>query len=103
MLKNRSILVLVVLSILMVAMAVSRPFSGDPTAEEVSVPSGPVMVPVTSGQEASQGAAIRELRQEKLLLADRSTASYQAGANFDEYDLGQFRREGLSISNKSEK
>jgi len=101
MFKNRSILVIAVLSILMVAMAVSRPFYGDPTAEKVSAPSGPVMVPVTGDQEASQGAAIRELRQENASLNNQSTDSSQAGTGFEEYDLGQFRREELSLSDSS--
>jgi len=44
MFKNRFILVLGVLSLLLVTMAVSQPFSNAPTAEELSWPPRPVIV-----------------------------------------------------------
>ena len=118
MFKNRSILVIAALSLLLVTMAVSRSFSSDPTPKDLSGPSGLVNVPVTGGQDAhdmfcqeeltlydcptasSLGKAIRELRQEELSLNDRQTASPPGSAAFYEYQLGEFRREELC--NRSE-
>ena len=48
MLKNRFILILAALSILLVTLAVSRPFSKPPKTVDRSQPPSPVVVPVTN-------------------------------------------------------
>lgn len=47
MLKNRFLLVIAVLSLLLVTMAVSGPLASDPTSAELSWPLRPVIIPVT--------------------------------------------------------
>jgi hypothetical protein len=53
MFKNRFVLILAALSILLVTVAVSQPFSKPPKTMDLSLPAGPVAVPVT-GPEADQ-------------------------------------------------
>jgi hypothetical protein len=45
--KNRFALILAVLSILLVTLAVSQPFSKPPKTVDLSQPAGPIIVPVT--------------------------------------------------------
>ena len=66
MFKNRFILFLAVLSMLLVTLAVSQPFSKPPKMVDQSQPSRPVVVPVT-GQEANQA-----------YIMDSATRSYIA-------------------------
>jgi len=47
MFKNRYVLILAVLSMLLVTLAISRPFSKLPKTVDLSQPPGPVVVPVT--------------------------------------------------------
>jgi hypothetical protein len=53
MFKNRFILVLGVVSLLLVTMAVSKPFSAAPTAKELSWPARPVIVRVAAANSAT--------------------------------------------------
>jgi len=56
MFKNRFILILAVFSLLLVTIAVSRPFGSAPTAEELNWPARPVIAPVTGSTELSDFA-----------------------------------------------
>src|SRR6266540_2444181 len=51
MFKNRFALILAVLSMLLVTLAVSQPFSKPPKTVELSLPARPVIVPVTGVEE----------------------------------------------------
>ena len=51
MLKNRFVLILAVLSMLLVTLAVSQPFSKPPRAMDLSLPARPIIVPVTVVEE----------------------------------------------------
>src|SRR6266542_5272698 len=51
MFKNRFALILAVLSMLLVTLAVSRPFSKPPKTVDLSLPARPVIVPVTGVEE----------------------------------------------------
>src|SRR5215208_3105620 len=51
MFKNRFALILAVLLMLLVTLAVSRPFSKPPKTVDLSLPARPVIVPVTSVEE----------------------------------------------------
>src|SRR5574341_1238861 len=51
MFKNRFVLILAALSMLLVTLAVSRPFSKPPETVELSQPPSPVVVPVTGAED----------------------------------------------------
>ena len=53
MFKNRFALILAVLSMLLVTLAVSQPFSKPPKTVDLSQPPGPVVVPVTGAEARS--------------------------------------------------
>jgi hypothetical protein len=96
--------VVTLLAVLAIAIAppiVLRPSSNDPASVDLSLPARAVVIPPTGGQAASVGDAIRELRQEELSLDNSSMAYSPGSATFDEYDLGEFRREELLLYNYS--
>src|SRR5215212_5083746 len=51
MFKNRFVLILAVLSMLLVTLAVSQPFSKPPKTMDLSLPARPIIVPVTGVEE----------------------------------------------------
>ena len=51
MFKNRFVLILAALSMLLVTLAVSQPFSKPPKTVDLSLPARPVIVPVTGVEE----------------------------------------------------
>jgi hypothetical protein len=53
MFKNRFILMIAMLSILMVTIAVSYPFSNVPASADLSWPSRPVVIPATGANDLS--------------------------------------------------
>ena len=53
MFKNRFLLIVAVLSLLLVTMAVSRPFSNASTSADLSWPQRPVIIPVTGANSLS--------------------------------------------------
>ena len=65
MFKNRFVLILVALSILLVTLAVSQPFSKPPKTVDLSQPPRPVIVPVTGAEH-------------KPYIMDSATRSYIA-------------------------
>jgi hypothetical protein len=87
MFKNRFALILAVLSMLLVTLAVSRPFSKPPKTVDLSLPARPVIVPVTGVEERPyiMDSATRSyiawgeaLEKAKLNALDSGTRSYIA-------------------------
>src|SRR5574341_46243 len=87
MFKNRFVLILAALSMLLVTLAVSRPFSKPPETVELSQPPSPVVVPVTGAEDQpyimdsgtrSYIAWGKALEKAKLNALDSRTRSYIA-------------------------
>jgi hypothetical protein len=55
MFKNRFVLIPAALSMLMVTLAVSRPFSKPPKTVDLSLPPRPVILPVTGAEDQPSG------------------------------------------------
>jgi hypothetical protein len=75
MFKNRFILILAALSMLMVTLAVSRPFSKLPKTVDLSQPPSPVIVPVTGAEDQPylmDSATRSYIAQGRAILAERN-------------------------------
>ena len=74
MFKNRFLLILGVLSLLLVAMAVSRPFSKTPKSADLSLPPRPVMIPMAGANNLSDYHE-RHLERRATVAPTTDTAS----------------------------
>jgi hypothetical protein len=85
--KNRFILIVGLLSVLLVTMAVSRPFGGLPTAEKLSWPPRPVMV------SAVDNTLLSDYHERQAAMAgnsaDLANDFYQRHTNWaSEFNIG---------------